>query len=515
MKLSFDLLPPLRRGFSISKYLGLFLWVGAVVLFPFTSLPLLIDLSSATTVAPPSLVFFFVLALFWFIPYILRRGQLPVEVIPLLGLAAVLLAASAASSFINIPPWRDASFLSETAEALLTFCIGAVVFFVTATWLSSKRGYFRLTVQLINWSGLFIIAWSLLQGIYAFGYDSVYPSWLLDMQKTVVGRSMPLFVSRVSGFTYEPSWLAHQLNLVYLPIWIAATLTGYSAHARRLWLISFENILLLGGLVVLFMSFSRVGWVSLMLVAIYLSFQFTRRLISAVKSRLTLHDVPRSLRRNAIHVLISAGMWLMIMLVYASVAVGLVYLGAKVEPRLQRIVQENLLASESVFHAANKLQFAERVVYWGTGWEIFGKYPILGVGPGNAGFFFFEKMPAFGWALTEVTDTFYRYSSIPNTKSMWIRLLAETGLVGFGVFLSWYYLLWQAGHLARSSPDHLLRMSGLAGHLVLISFIIEGFSIDSFALPYYWFSVGLLSAGAYLARKDTGQVVQSERDTYG
>jgi hypothetical protein len=515
MKSSPDLNHPLNKGYSIPKYLGLFLWIGAVFLLPFTSLPLLIELSSATTVAPPSMIFFFLLALFWLTPNILRRGQLPVEVIPLLGLAAVLVIASAASSFIHIPPWRDASILAETAEALLTFGIGAIVFLVTSTWMASERSYFRLTVQLINWSGLLIITWSLLQGVYAFVYDSAYPHWLLELQKTLVGRSMPLFVSRVSGFTYEPSWLAHQLNLVYLPIWIASTLTGYSVHARRLCMISFENILLVGGLLVLFMSFSRVGWVSMMLVAVYLSFQFTRRLISTVNKRLTLQDVPGSLRRSALHALISAGMWLVIMLVYASVAVGMVYLGAKVEPRLQRIVQENLLASESVFHAANKLQFAERVVYWGTGWEIFGEYPILGVGPGNAGFFFYEKMPAFGWALTEVTDTFYRFTSIPNTKSMWIRLLAETGLVGFGVFLSWYYFLWQAGRLARSSPDHLLKMSGLAGHLVLISFIIEGFSIDSFALPYYWFSVGLLSAGAYLARKEIGQLVQSEREVYG
>jgi hypothetical protein len=53
----------------------------------------------------------------------------------------------------------------------------------------------------------------------------------------------------------------------------------------------------------------------------------------------------------------------------------------------------------------------------------------------------------------------------------------------------------------------LLRMSGLAGQLLLISFIVEGFSIDSFALPYFWFSAGLLSAGAYLVRKEVSMAV--------
>jgi len=507
MKLSPGLLPPFFRRSSIAKGLELILWVGAVFLFPLTSLPILIELSSATTVAPPSLIFFILLALFWLGPYLLRSGRLPLETIPLFGFAAVFLVATAASIFIRIPPWRDANILSESVEALLTFGIGAVVFFVTSTWISTKPGYFKLTVQLINLSGLVVIVWSLLQGVYAFAYDSMYPSWLLHLQRMLVGRSVPLFAFRVSGFTYEPSWLAHQLNLVYLPIWAAATLTGFSVHARRLWFLSAENLLLLGGLAVLFMSFSRVGWLSMLLVAVYLSFQATRRLISTLKKRFAVHDITRSWRYYLLNALIPVGMWLVVLFVYIFVGIGMVYIGAKVEPRLQRIVQENLLASESVFHAANKLQFAERVVYWFTGWEIFGDYPILGVGPGNAGFFFHEKMPAFGWALTEVADTFYRFNSIPNTKSMWVRILAETGLVGFAVFLGWYYLLWQSGRLACSSPDRLLRMSGLAGQLVLISFIVEGFSIDSFALPYFWFSAGLFSAGAYLVRKEVSMAV--------
>ena len=89
---------------------------------------------------------------------------------------------------------------------------------------------------------------------------------------------------------------------------------------------------------------------------------------------------------------------------------------------------------------------------------------------------------------------------MPNTKSLWVRILAETGLVGFAVFSGWYYLLWKSGQFSRKSMDPNIRMVGLAGSIVLFAFLFEGFSVDSFALPYFWFSVGLLSAAGSLAR---------------
>jgi O-antigen ligase len=155
-----------------------------------------------------------------------------------------------------------------------------------------------------------------------------------------------------------------------------------------------------------------------------------------------------------------------------------------------------------VYEIANQLAFAERLVFWSAGWEIFNDYPFLGVGLGNAGFYFPEKMPAFGWALWEVSQVFYYHGYLPNIKSLWVRILAETGILGFSIFLVWTYILWFSGTLARSVKDPVIKVAGLTGQLVLIAFIVEGFSVDSFALPYFWFSAGLLSASAYLARQD-------------
>jgi glucose dehydrogenase len=35
---------------------------------------------------------------------------------------------------------------------------------------------------------------------------------------------------------------------------------------------------------------------------------------------------------------------------------------------------------------------------------------------------------------------------------------------------------------------------GLVGKLIVLAMIIEGFSLDTFGLPYYWIGLGLISA---------------------
>ena len=38
------------------------------------------------------------------------------------------------------------------------------------------------------------------------------------------------------------------------------------------------------------------------------------------------------------------------------------------------------------------------------------------------------------------------------------------------------------------------KVLGLAGSFMLVGLLVEGFSIDTFALPYYWVTLGLVTA---------------------
>jgi O-antigen ligase len=154
-----------------------------------------------------------------------------------------------------------------------------------------------------------------------------------------------------------------------------------------------------------------------------------------------------------------------------------------------------------VVYYANQLVFAERVVFWQAGYEVFNDHPILGVGLGNAGFYFPQKLSAFSWGLTEVRRAMYELTGLPNIKSLWIRLLAETGIVGFAFFVSWLYSLWTSARSLRSRKERQLTVVGLAGGFVIVGLLAEGFSVDTFALPYFWVSFGLVTAACEFARR--------------
>ena len=472
-------------------------WGITILLLPLTSLPLLTALVQTNTVAAPSTVPIAWLVVTWMLPFLLRGGRIPRQTLPFLGLILIALIASARAFFIEIPSFKGKTILPEEVDAILTLGIGSAVYLVAATW---PRNLKRLawTMQLINLSGLILVAWSLWQGYYIFFNEGEFPAFMVELQSWFSIRR--LFSGRATGFAFEPSWLAHQLNMVYLPYWLAASVRKYSAHRFRLWKFSLENLLLAGGVIVLALSFSRVGWLAFFLMIAYLlikaSIALARRLYSW-----TLASFPaRPFWRDAVKFALSSGILLTFVGVYIGTVAGLVYLAGIFDPRLTDFF-EHVENADGFYDLTSRLAFAERVVYWTTGWEVFNEHPFLGVGLGNTGFFFPEEMPAFGYNLPEIKDQLYRRDFIPNTKSLWARLLAETGIIGFSFFATWLYILWKSARHTQTSSDPLLKTLGEMGTLVLLAFLIEGFSIDSFALPYLWFSPGLLTAAASLFGK--------------
>jgi hypothetical protein len=153
-----------------------------------------------------------------------------------------------------------------------------------------------------------------------------------------------------------------------------------------------------------------------------------------------------------------------------------------------------LYPGEEIYHVADRLAFAERVVYWAAGYRVFERFPLLGVGLGNSGFFFEESLPGYAHSLTEIQvllepgDTHF-----PNPKNLWVRLLAECGSAGFASFAVWLILIGGAASVFSGSGPALPRVIGTAGLLGLASILVEGFSLDSFALPQMWILLGLVS----------------------
>jgi hypothetical protein len=478
-------------------------WVAIFVLMPVTSLPLLARLAGGTSVAPAAFLPLSWLVLFWFIPYLIKQGTIPRESIPFIFFISIAIIASAAAFFLNVPPFKDVSIPHEQIRSILTLAVGVSFYLVTASWFSKDQARLALVLKWINISGILVILYAAVQAFFIFRFNSDYPGILLKFQRLISTRD--LFIGRITSFAFEPSWLAHQMNLLYLPFWLGATISGTSAHRVRLWKFSVENFLLLFGAVVVFLA-SRVGTLAILLVlallGVYANFLLTRR---AYRWSLTRFAHFPSAMKSVIRILLPVILVISLISAYVLGAVGLIYGLSHVDERLARFFQPQMLTRwsdiiQSPYTFFNYLAFAERYVYWVGGWNIFNLHPILGVGLGNAGLFFPRQLPSYGWSLPEVMDAYYRTTALPNIKSLWIRLLAETGIAGFSAFIAWFYVLFRLSWFIRLSKNPLFRMIGWSGLFVLVAFIIEGFSTDTFALPYLWVSLGIVSAAGALMR---------------
>jgi O-antigen ligase len=180
-----------------------------------------------------------------------------------------------------------------------------------------------------------------------------------------------------------------------------------------------------------------------------------------------------------------------------------VILAAQIDPRVEELFEIDYSGAfaqydEPIYAISSQLAYAERLVYWISGLNVFSKYPFLGVGLGNSGFLFLETAPSYGYRLPEIINIVKGAPQFPNPKNLWIRILAETGIVGFSIFISWLILLALNAWALVKRGKGLVAIFGLAGLLAILAQVFEGFSLDTFALPQLWIMLGLLSAAVSL-----------------
>jgi O-antigen ligase len=461
---------------------GKWVWAGLLILLPVTSMPLVRDLVRSSTVAAPSVVLLGFLLAGWLIPYLVKGGRLPLQTVPLLAFFCAVILSFGVSLMLPQPPLKDVNPLSHSITAVVTLVIG-LGFFLLPSLMVREEDYLRQTLRWINLGGMLILGWSFFQAAIWFGQGH-YWNWMRDIQD--VFSLGPLYRGRVTGLALEPSWLAHQLNMLYLPLWLASTVQKFSAYRFRLAGLTVENLLAVGGGLTLALSFSRIGWLGFFAVLTFIFILANIRLV---------RWLGKKLRGRLLAAIVTIGL----VLVYLAGVVGAAYVMSKVDPRMEDLFKASFWQQDTALVLANSLQFGERVVYWQAGWEVFNQHPWVGVGPGNAGFYFSETIPSFGWKLIEVRQLMYRAFEIPNTKNLWIRLLAETGIIGLACFLSFCAAILHTAKFLLQRASRREKMMGMMGIFVLIGLALEGFSIDSFALPYYWISFGLVSTAGSLA----------------
>lgn len=457
------------------------LWALFILILPLTSVPLIVRLVHSDVVAAPSALLLPFLLIVLFIPFLIRHETFPGQALPLILTVLMLLITTVFSFFYAIPEYKGNDPLRSSIMAVLTLFVGLGYYLVSL--LQHKNAEkLQTTFQLLSISGAAVCLWTLLQAFFWYK-DKHYPAWMQQIQFTLSIGS--LYRQRFVGFTLEPSWLAHQLNLLYLPFWFAASITGYSAFRFRLKFLTIERTLFLIGMLVLFLTLSRVGLAAFLITAAFALLVFLKRLIGKLAGRF-----PREKQA-----LITAAALLGIILLLAAAAYGILRLLMKLDFRMAGLFSIDLKGrSDPVFYLSEKLSLAARFVYWDGGISVFNAYPLGGVGLGHAGYYLPQYLNDYAYRLVEVRDLLYRSNTLLNIKSLWIRIIAEGGILSFSCFFIWYLRSLLGNIPGLHDSDQLRSTAAWMGCFALLAFLLEGFSLDTFALPYLWFSTGLAAA---------------------
>jgi O-antigen ligase len=475
---------PITRGWVAG--LARLAWILFLVSLPVTSFPYLpFEVGGGTLVRP--LAIYPMLALFILVtlPRLLTNS-LPRTLLSFFPFLLVALAATLLASLQDIEPAQGVSLLERAVRALATLFLGAAFYLTVVLW-PLNRADLHSSLKWFYAGFALALFWSTLQVLYVVRFSPGWFDLLSEIQEYISIRR--LFPNRVSGLTYEPNWFADQISFLYLPWLLGSILTGYSAFSWRWRRLTVEWFLLAWAVAVLPFTYSRAGLVILVatLLAGVLFFRSWRKPGEDKKGWLAMAPV-RRLAESALLILSMAG------LVYFAGTKNAFF--ARIWDYWQRRPDQGY--ARYIADYFEYLGFGARFTYWQTAYNIYDSHPLLGVGLGNYAFYLEENLPeeslaAMPEVLRQIVPDVGR-DRLVTSKNLFLRLLAETGLLGTASFLAFLTAILGCALYLRLSPGVENRFWGTAGLLGLIGFFMVAFSFDSFAIPNMWVVFGFITA---------------------
>jgi O-antigen ligase len=451
-----------------------FLWAAALLTLPVTSFRWFPFLGDTTYVRPMSLYPLAVL-----IPLLLiqwRRGKRlnwSGALIPLGMLILFLFTATSIGFLLDPIPLRGQMYFGRAIRALATIFIG-LSFFVSAMWMNKDEDDLRFTVQWILAGLCLDLAWSALQQITFMGFlkKEMVTHWQLAFSMRELVRS-----NRVSGLAYEPAWLAGQLATIFFPFLFAATLTNYRVTKFK-WL---EPALLILSLGVLLATYSRGGLLTTIAAAALTFLLLGRDVISALWKWFV-----GGFRARLWDVILRVGLILSALGILAG---AFIFLSQK--EYISRLWQ---IDAESLSEYIVDIKAGARGAYTSGAYAAFEDHPWTGVGFGASGFYIYQNLP--DWTLTTVPEIAKQLSPenrlYPNPKNLYVRLLAETGFIGFILYLAFqFYVLGDILSLLRHNQAWA-RFAVTSGVFAWMAITFYNFTQDSLATPNLWLVAGAL-----------------------
>lgn len=481
--------------FDLNK-LSRFLWAAVLLTLPVTSFRYFPFLGDSTQVRPLALYPLIVL-----IPILLIRlwrGEIsspwPGSVVVL---GAFLLAALLASALgaLNAPlELRGSSYFDRVIRSWVTVVIG-VGFFLAAIWMNKDEQDVRFSIKWLLFGLCLHIIWSFVQAL-SFYTPLISRQTMRDLQ-TSFSMRVPTKNRRFSGLAFEPSWLAGQITTLYMPWLVAALLTRYRIFRAR-WA---ELALFLVALFLLFFSFSRGGVIYFLVAAFVTAWVAGGDVLRRVREWFTsaFRKSDQTGRGRAIAIRVT----LIVILIALLSGSGYMMVRKKYFSKLFSGLGKDTLEQYIIYNYAGG-----RAAYV---WATMGAYsldPWTGVGLGASGLYMYDYLPDFSkTSLFEIARQLDPSSNaIPNPKSMYVRLVAETGVLGMALFLA--FMLSMLGDMRALMRSSLPRIFGLAGLFTWIAVFLYNSTQDSLATPNLWINLGILIGLARAFAKRPAEAVK-------
>jgi O-antigen ligase len=463
--------------FSLRSFdrLTRFLWGAALLTLPVTSFRYFPFLGDSTYVRPLSLYPIAILLSLLMFRSIKGKAPLPRAgtLTPLLAFVLLALLATTLGVFWNPLPLRGFEYPGRVLRAWVTVIIG-LSFFLAAVWMNRSEDDLRFSVKwLLAGFGLDVL-WSSVQAL-AFYTPLLEKVTVTHWQLAFSMREL-VKTNRVSGMAYEPAWLAGQIATVYLPWLFASLLTGVRL-TRFKWL----EVGLLGFAVLLLLAtFSRGGLLTAVGAA-----SLTFLLVGRSQLRAGWRWFASGFRGGGALLVRAAAV---ILFAGALVAAGL-FLGQK--GYITRLFSTR---ADSVEEFIIENSAGARAAYTVGALGAYEEKPLTGVGLGASGFYIYDHLP--DWALTTVPEIARQLNPenrlYPNPKNMYVRLLAETGLIGLFAFVAFLFSVLGDALRALQSKTAWGRYLGVAGIFSWIAIAFYNVTQDSFATPNLWINFGIL-----------------------
>ena len=397
--------------------------------------------------------------------------------IPLLAFLVITVFSSVWGSHLVPLEIHGTSYFARTFKGWISLGIGLSFFYAAFSMVQDERSLKKSFKWFFAGFGI-----SALVGVLQI---IAIQSNLLDYEKINRFFSYILIqtdhTSRISGLAFEPSWFADQLVILYFP-WLFAGFVFNTGIAKKKYLDWLAMILLI---ILLVFTYSRSGIMNLG-ISVVITLLLTGRvwwpsLRKNIKFFFT-NNSNRVFRNIKI-----AGLVLLV------IVIGLIFIFAMSKYDYFANIL-NFDEGETLFDYLINISIGPRVGYAISAFEVYEENSVFGVGLGASGLHMYFHFPDWLKTFSMETEHYFdpAYSIIPNPKNLYIKLLSETGIIGFWLFISFHIAVLGQCLKLFVSKDQFRKQAGFVGILFWFLLSIRFFTMDSFASPVVWVNMGIL-----------------------